>query len=67
MTLKDLGMPSPYEEIKELREKLKIAIQALKKCRKDFVESDTEIDENKTANQDIISVVDKTLKKLGEK
>lgn len=65
MTLKKA--PSPYEEIKELREKLKIAKQTLKKCRKDFLDSDTDVGENETANQDIISVVNKALKKLREK
>lgn len=60
-------MPSPYEEIKELREKLKIAKQVIKKCRKDFVDSDSEIGDNETVNQKIIAVVDNALKRLGKK
>lgn len=65
MTLKDLGMPSPYEEIKELREKLEIAKNTLEKV--DSIISFYCVTIYDLRDLPISKEIKEALKKLGEK
>lgn len=67
-TIKELEIMS-HEDLSDevdLREHLRICVEALKDCRVDFVSSDTEVDAAHTTNGLMIAIIDEALRAIGK-